>query len=176
MRIFEWVFAMTLLSLAAIAAIGMMLPRDVLVSRSVVIDAPASAVWPFIADLRRGKDWSPWLNKEKATHVRFSQPSRGVGATVEWQSDEVGDDGGRMRIVRSDHGERLTSAFEIADLGPAVSTWDLKEIGGRTTVTWVLMSEVGPGPMERWKGLMIDGRFGSEYERGLDALKQLVEE
>src|SRR5262245_63584893 len=52
-------------SLAAIfAAVALGLPSHVTVSRAVVINAPESAIFPYLNNLHQFEDWSPWKARD----------------------------------------------------------------------------------------------------------------
>lgn len=87
------------LALAAVAAIFAWswvraLPREWTSEAQVEIAAPASEVLPLVEDLHRWKEWSAWNRDIDADVSRtFAGPERGVGARMEWTSEDTAGDG-----------------------------------------------------------------------------------
>ena len=46
---------------------------------------------------------------------------------------------------------------------------------GRTTVVWGYRKDLGFNPVDRYRGLSLDGEVGPDYERGLARLKAFAE-
>ncbi len=81
-------------------------PDTFQVTRSIVIDAPASAVFPAINDMRVNDEWSPWAKIDPNAKITLSGPPMGVGATYYWSgNDEVGE--GEMKTVESRDNEMV---------------------------------------------------------------------
>lgn len=175
MRILKWILGIVVLIGLAFIAIGMVLPREVTVARSITIDAPADQVWPHVSNLRAAEAWSPWLGRDPETKITYSEPPEGVGATMEWASDDPMVGAGKMQITEARPNAHVTATLDFGDMGLATATYDLAEQSGKTTVTWGLVSDMGAGPVGRWMGLMMDRWVGGDYERGLNNLKSLVE-
>ncbi len=71
------------------AAVALGLPAHVTVSRSVVINAPEYAIFPYLNDLRRFSTWSPWAARDPNMKVTYSGPPEGVGSKLVWESDRA---------------------------------------------------------------------------------------
>ena len=66
-----------LASMVALIAL-FLIPATWTVEREVVVDAPPEAIWPWIVDLERWPEWSPW--QEGAYEgVRASRRTRAAG-------------------------------------------------------------------------------------------------
>ena len=65
-----------ILGLGALAVIllgvAFVLPQDVTIARSVVINAPESAVFPYLNNMHGFADWSPWAADRKSTRLNSS--------------------------------------------------------------------------------------------------------
>lgn len=160
---------------ALLAIIGMFLPRNIEVARSIEIDAPASKIFPQFATLKNTVPWSPWLHHDPNTKLSFSDQPSGVGASMTWASDHQSVGSGTMTITDERVNEHLTVALDFGDMGGGTATWDLVETDGKTMATWGMQTDMGAGPIGRWMGLMMDGWIGADYELGLENLKALVE-
>ena len=150
------------------------LPRDVHVTRSIVIDRSAAAVFPFLNSLRRFNEWSPWSAIDPNVKINFSGPESGVGAQMAWAGNsKVGS--GTQTITKSVENTRVLVDLDFGDMGVAKASWLLSSAGEGTRVEWTLDTTVGDNPVGRYMGLFMDRMMGPDYERGLAKLKQRVE-
>lgn len=160
---------------AALIGGAYLLPQEVTVSRSVVIDAEPSAIFPHVNSMQGTEGWSPWLARDPEVQLSYSGPDRGVGNTLEWASDEPSVGNGRQEIVVSVENERVETALDFGEMGTAQAAFLLASSGSGTEVTWTLVSDMGTNPIGRYMGLMMDRWVGGDYEAGLANLKALVE-
>lgn len=175
MRIIGRILIGLVVLIAVIAGVGMLLPRNVEVTRSMVIEAPPSDVFPEVNSLQRAAEWSPWLGIDPEVQTVYSGPEEGVGNRLDWTSDHPQVGNGRQEITVSTPDARVESALDFGDMGTATAWFDLTPEGDATRVTWGLDADMGAGPVGRWMGLMMDTWVGADYETGLQNLKDLVE-
>ncbi|KNG92718.1 SRPBCC family protein [Pseudaestuariivita atlantica] len=175
MRIVKWVLAVLLILAILFVVIGMILPREVTVARSITINAPPEDVFPHVNSMKATEAWSPWLSRDPATKLVYSGPDAGTGARLEWASDNPQVGVGSQVITASTENERVETALDFGDMGTANAAFLLVDAGGATEVTWTLETDMGGNPVGRWMGLMMDRWVGADYERGLANLKALVE-
>lgn len=175
MRIIGRILIGLVLLVVVLAGVGMLLPRNVEVSRSAVVEAPPGEIFPEVNSLQRAAAWSPWLGIDPEVQTTYSGPDAGVGNRLEWQSDHPQVGNGSQEITASMPDSRVESALDFGDMGTAVAWFDLEPQGDATQVTWGLDADMGAGPIGRWMGLMMDDWVGSDYEEGLQNLKDLVE-
>jgi carbon monoxide dehydrogenase subunit G len=161
----------------ALAAIGLVfLPRNVAVSRSIVIDAPVDTVWPLVSDLKVLNEWQPWAEYDpEGTKYTYSGPDVGVGQTMTWSSEHPNVGSGRQEVIAMQPGESITSTLDFGEMGKAHATMVLNPDGEKTRVTWEFRTDLGMNPLTRWFGLMFDSWVGNDYEKGLQNLKALAE-
>ena len=162
--------------IVAIVVVGAayLLPRDVHVTRSIVIDRSAAAVFPFLNSLRRFNEWSPWSAIDPNVKINFSGPESGVGAHMAWAGNsKVGS--GTQTITNSVENTRVIVDLDFGGMGVAKASWLLSPAGEGTRVEWTLDTTVGDNPIGRYMGLFMDRMMGPDYEQGLAKLKQRVE-
>lgn len=173
-----------LLSLVAIVvlAVGLVLvlatgkPDTFRVERSVLIAAPAEAVFPHIDDLHAWERWSAYETKDPDMQRTHSGPARGVGATYAWDGDDnVG--AGRMEIVQSQpvRHVRIRLNFLRPFETESLSDFTLVPEAGGTRVTWAM-----EGPALFVTKIMqvlfdMDAMIGRDFEVGLANLKARAE-
>jgi hypothetical protein len=158
---------------AIVEGVGLMLPRSVHVERSAVIVAPPGQIFPYMNDLRKFNEWSPWPRHDPQTKYAFTGPERGAGAAMTWQSEKHG--AASQHIIASRPDQRVETTFDFGPMGMAWARFSLTPEGAGTRVTWSLDSELPYDPLVRWMGLMLPARIGADYEEGLARLKALVE-
>jgi uncharacterized protein YndB with AHSA1/START domain len=158
-----------------VGAVAFVLPRQVTVQRSTVINATPEAIYPYLSDLRRFNEWSPWANLDPNTKYTFEGEEQGPGQRMRWASNDPKVGTGTQEIMELTTNEQVKVSLDFGDLGPARSWYNLTPEGNGTQVTWGFASDLGFNPLTRWMGLMFDTRIGAEFERGLASLKQVVE-
>jgi len=95
---------------AILAAVAVGLPAHVTVARSVVINAPESAVFPYVNNLHRLGDWSPWKLRDPQLTMTYGGPEEGKGAQIQWTSQKPSIGTGSVRRVA-----QLLSVFPRAN-------------------------------------------------------------
>ena len=140
------------------------------ISRSKIINAPAEKVFPPIANLAEWEAWSPWMIMEPEAVVTVADDKQSYG----WKGERVGE--GHMAIT--DQVENKSARYDLTFLKPFKSTakvgMDLSEVDGGTQVTWTMDSQL-PFFMFFMKRMM-ETFVGMDYDRGLNLLKDYVED
>jgi uncharacterized protein YndB with AHSA1/START domain len=154
--------------------IGLVLPSGFKVQRSVVINAPASKVYPLIADPRQWKQWAVWNRRDPAMQMQYSGAESGTGAKWEWQSKTEGN--GAMEFTAAVPNKHVDYMLSFPDLGMS-SRGELRLMaeGPGTRVTWTNEGDMGNNPVNRYFGLVMDRLVGPDFEAGLGNLKTLAE-
>jgi len=96
-----------------------------------------------------------------SAHVERDVPEVGTGSTL---------------IVQSNPPKRVVNRLELPDLSNATYYFEIDETDDGSRVTWGFDTEFRGNLIGRYFGLMMDRWIGAEYERGLENLKQLVEQ
>jgi uncharacterized protein YndB with AHSA1/START domain len=166
------------LTVAAIVAlllvIGLLLPSGFKVQRSVVINAPASRIYPMIADPRQWKGWAVWNQRDPAMQMQYSGPDTGTGAKWSWQSKTEGN--GVMEFTAAVPDKHINYALSFPDMDmTSRGQLRLAPENGGTRVTWTNEGDMGSSPINRYFGLMMDRLVGPDFEAGLVNLKAAAE-
>lgn len=164
------------LLVAAVLIIGAFQPATYRVTRSVVIVAPAPAIFPDVNDLHRWRDWSPYEKVDPAMQRAFEGPASGVGAVYSWAgNNDVGS--GKMTIVESRASELIRIKLEffkpMAGQGEAVFTFVPE--AGATRVTWEMRGDKNYLSKVICMFMNMDKMIGGQFEEGLAALKAQAE-
>lgn len=175
MRILRNLLIGVVLFLAAASGLAYLLPRNVIVEREIVVNAPAEEVFERVSSLQAFSEWSPWRDDDPDMVVTYSGPESGVGNIMEWTSDDPQVGNGRQEITEVIENESVRTALDFGDMGTAQAWWLLDDVDGGTRVVWGLDADMGNSPVGRWMGVFMDGMVGEDYERGLERLRAGVE-
>jgi DNA gyrase inhibitor GyrI len=140
------------------------------ISRSKIINAPAEKVFKVVGNLDEWEAWSPWMMMEPEATVTVAPD----GQSYSWHGERVGE--GSMAITESV--DNQSARYDLTFLKPFKSHakvgMDLKVVEGGTKVTWSMDSQL-PFFLFFMKGMM-EAYVGMDYERGLNNLKDYVED
>ncbi len=154
--------------------VGLMLPREIHIERSITIERSTATLFPYVNSLKRFNEWSPWTKIDPNVKISFSGPDAGVGSAMTWiGNSKVGK--GSQVITESVADTRVASDLEFGGMGTAKAVWALASEGTATRVTWSLDFDLGANPAAHFMGLFVDKAVGPDYERGLAQLKVLAE-
>ena len=159
---------------AILAAVAVGLPAHVTVARSVVINAPESTVFPYVNNLHRLGDWSPWKLRDPQLTMIYGGPEEGKGAQIQWTSQKPSIGTGSMSISDSNLNRSVDLAANFNNV-EGTSAFEIAPSGSGSKLTWRFGYDTGSSPLKRWKALMLDSFIGAEYRTGLDQLKEKIE-
>lgn len=170
---------LTLVAISALlilfAGIGLLLPRHVVVERSIAIKAPAATVFALVDGYTHFNSFSPWAGNNPATAYDYSGPRNGVGATMIWRSKNPHFGSGKQQVIESVPYEQVRSVVDMEEMGEALSTFLLNPTGDVTHVNWRFEAELDASIQARWSGRLFDRWIGADFENGLARLAVLAE-
>lgn len=174
---FVKIIAILLLSIVGIAGIvGLFLPENAKVERSVYMKSRASIAYQLINDLKQWPSWSPWHQIDPNTIWNYSEPAIGKGAWYSWNSENHNLGAGKMTINSCVIDERIDLTLEMNGMGSAQIQFLIEGKGAQTKLSWVLTKQLGNNPYARYWGLLMDKMMGPDFEKGLEALKHIAEQ
>lgn len=173
MKFLKWLLgALALLGVVLIGG-ALLLPSSTHVERTVVIERPVAQVHATLNSFARFNQWSPWFAADPQAKYSYSGPTEGVGARMQWAGTQAVGTGSQTILESAP--DKIVVALDF-DGSQARATYALAAEGAqRTRVTWSFDSQHGFNPLGRWMGLLFDKMIGGDYERGLAALKTLLE-
>ncbi len=164
--------------LVAIVAVGMLVPSNYTMERSIVIQAAPERVHEFVGHLDKWPQWAPWADEDPELVITMGPMSTGVGASQSW-SGKDGD--GDLVFTKCD--PVLGIAYDMAfvmdgERLPATSAMVYSGSGTETTVTWTMEGDwegTVPTPIAGWMTLFTPMMMGGTFESGLSKLKEVAE-
>lgn len=140
------------------------------VSKSIKINKSPAEVYQIVADFNHWTAWSPWIITEPETKVTVDAEKK----TYHWEGNRTGE--GNMIITAEKENESLD--IDLTFLKPWKSQGKvrllIKAYGNGSEVTWTLDSSL-PFFLFWMKNMMI-ALLGMDYQRGLNMLKDYVED
>lgn len=175
MKIIKRILLVLIVLIGLLAGIGMLLPSQAHVERSLEISAPAESIFPLIANFKENSKWSPWHALDPDMKQTFTGEEGTVGSKVAWVSEHKHVGTGSQEITALDPNKRIETHLDFGKQGTAEAYFQFDEANGGCTLTWGFDSDLGNNPIGRYFGLMFDSMIGPSYEEGLNNLKTLAE-
>lgn len=158
----------------AIILVGFFLPREVLVQRSVAIDASPEIAYEVLNELAYFNAWSPWYARNSEAEYRLEGPVSGPGAALAW-TDRDGSETGRLWITESVPAERIELRMELGETESG-HFLRIEPAEQGVKVAWGMRMRFGTLDLTgRYIGLMLPSLVGGDLRRGLEQLKDLLE-
>lgn len=176
LRLFGRILIGIVVIIGAFAIFVALKPGDYSITRSALINAPASKVFDQVNDFHNWETWSPWAKLDPAARNSFEGSASGTGAGFAWSgNDKVGE--GRMTITQSHPNDLVLINLEF--IKPFASTcnteFTFKPQGGQTLVTWTMSGKNGFVAKAFCLFMNMDKSVGGDFERGLSQMKAVVE-
>ena len=154
--------------------ISIFLPSRWEIQRSLEIKASKSEIYRQLEDLNNWLNWYPWTNKSDITlRHEISQPSRGIGATMKWQGQMTKP--GKVVITQSDPQQGVWYNLTLNESMEVQGSILMSETENGILVTWQDQGSLEHSFISRLLVSTLDEMVGADFEKGLQALKQLVE-
>ena len=146
------------------------------VERSVTIAAPPEAAFAQVNDFHAWASWSPYEKLDPGMKRTFEGAPSGVGAVYAWSGNkEIGE--GRMTIEKS---EPSQIAIKLEFIKPFTATntatFSFVPAPEGTKVTWAMDGKNSFLAKAMHLVMDMDKLVGTDFERGLSAMKTVAEE
>ena len=159
---------------------GLILPNEINVRRSVIINAPVEVIHSNLNNLKKWPLWSPWLEQDSSIKTTIGEISQGVGASQVWQGA-----GGSGQLTFTQSSITQGIVYDMSFDGDST----LYQVGfsyqinddlsssnsDKVTVTWTMKGEMSPIIIGNYFALLMDSLIGDSYLLGLEKLKVLSE-
>ncbi len=160
--------------LILLAVVGLMIPNDYEVSRSVEINADKEKIHKYVGDLEKWPAWSPWKEGDPTIETKIGEKSTGVGASQSWTGKE-GD--GRLEFVKSNEDKGIGyDLFFMGDKNKSYAEMNYNDANNDSVeVQWIMVGEINIPVIGGYFALMMDRMVGPMFEKGLGNLKTVTE-
>ena len=165
--------------IAVLIILGLIfLPSAWDIDRSTKINASAEVVFPYVNNLKKFNEWSPWNELDTAIVTTFSGAEEGVGAESEWKSETQGN--GKMKIIESTNPTGITTGLwfesEYEEEATLFASFTLDEEEGVTEVHWIIKQDIPVWNIfARMMVFIATPMISETYSDGLENLKVLSE-
>ena len=176
MKTLKKLFLIVLAVFLILVVIGFLVPKTRQVERSILIDAPPSAVFAKVNGFRYFNDWSPFVATMPDAEYSYVGPDFGIGSKMSWSTPEPKSEAGSQIIVASTPYERVDVELDLGPRGEAQVAYLLQPEDGGTRITWTFDTDFGFNLVGRYFGLLLDRNLGPLYAQGLANLKRISEE
>ncbi|WP_432797093.1 SRPBCC family protein [Poriferisphaera sp. WC338] len=157
-----------------VVVVGLFLPNDFRVARTVTVNATADTIHPYVNDLNQWNQWEPWTKVDPTIVTTLGNQAVGVGANHSWVGQESGS--GSLVITQSSPDSGVTFDVTIDEHGSTSQAAIIYASSGDTTeVTWQMTGKIDVPVIGGYLCMMMDGQVGHCFEYGLDRLKTISE-
>jgi hypothetical protein len=151
-------------------------PTNFRIIRVATFSVPLSYAFEQVNDLHKWEAWSPWAKMDPSMKRTYEGPPAGTGAIHSWKGNsKVGE--GRMTITESRPSELVRIKLEFLKPFKATNTaeFTFKPVGEQTEVTWSMSGTNNFFGKAFDLFMNMDKTVGADFERGLAAMKALLE-
>lgn len=162
--------------IAILLILGLVLPKKMIVERSVVVDAPIAQVFSHIQYLEKQDAWSPWNELDPNMEKSIEGEDGTVGALSRWSGNkDVGVGYQKITAIEPNQKVELDLVFEEPWESKADIYITLDEVQDGTKVTWGFESKT-PIPDNIMMAVMgMRKALAKDFDNGLGLLKEIVE-
>jgi len=150
-----------------ITILSLFIPSRLMITRAVVINAPAGKVFSEISDLQNWKHWQPVFINDSAK-IKF-----GSSNSCEWESK-----GKKNTVQITEKKDNAVSAILSRtgenDVQNTISVLPLSD-SNQVQVEWNVLIKLKWYPWEKFYGIFIEKITGQGYEDALNSLKVYTE-
>ena len=146
--------------------------------KTILIQAPAAAVWPHVCSLSAINTWNPWLSLDPDIKQQITGTDGKPGAVYSWDSQVKAAGAGNQTITGIIENKEFATHIEFIRpfKGKGEGYLRLQEVPGGTEATWGIDSST-PYPMNFIKIFgVIEKNLERDFTKGLNKLKTICEQ
>ncbi|KAF1702455.1 polyketide cyclase [Pseudoxanthomonas suwonensis] len=176
-RLIEFLIALGIVAGLALL-VGVVLPDHRHISESVETNRKMTIVYDTVNNLRRFRDWNTLVLRDPKIELRTSGAVAGVGARLDYtsQDDRIGS--GSWEIVESIPNEKVVIKVEDVTAGHDKTVQFLLEPTGKNNrnvkITQTYDVEYGWNLVGRYAGLYVSRHVGDDMKMGLARMSNML--
>lgn len=175
MKILKILFIVLILIVAIIVVIGLFLPSDITVERTITINTTPLQIFPQINNLPNWSKWTVWAQMDTNMTNIYEGSEAGEGSIYKWSgNEEVGS--GMITITKSDSSEGIWYDMSMEEgqfQSKGYITYEPEE--DQTSVTWGYQADAGGNIIFKYVMVFFKPYVEHDFDMGLQGLKNLVE-
>ena len=169
MKFVKWLLIVVLSLVVLFVVIGLLLPSDFSVSRSIRVGVGVEHAFKQVNVIKNWEKWSPWQKMDSTVVLIYEGPKQGKGAKYHWEGELTG--AGTLTLVKSEMNSKVETEIEFKDMGMGYGFWTFSQEGDETVVEWRFDSDMGSNIIWKWMALFTEETFGDQLMDGLEDLK-----
>lgn len=175
MKFLKYLLLVLVIAIIGIAIFIATQPNEYDVSRTRVINAPASYVFNNVNEFKNWQKWGPWMEEDPTIEATYPEQTSGVGGHYSWTSKQGP---GNIKTVSLEPNASINQKIQFSDYEPSDVYWKFKEVEGGTEVTWGMKSDNVPFDFKMGSAFSggFDGMLGPMHEKGLENLDKVITE
>lgn len=175
MKVLKYILIGIVALIAIFLLIGAFAPKEIKVSRSVVIKGDKAVILDQIKNLRKADVWSPWNEYDPNMKHTYAGTDGEVGSSTSWEGNKDVGTGTQTISSFTDNQVVMDVQFKEPMESSAIATFDLADDADGVKVTWSFVSNM-KFPMNAMCVFMdMDAMVGKDFDKGLAKLKDIVE-
>lgn len=173
MRLFKGFFVVLAGLFIFITILSLFIPSRIMITKAVVINAPADKVFNQVSDLQNWKHWQPVFINDSAK-IKFNTTADGTSNSCEWNSK---GEKNTMQVTQKTNNSiaatlKRTGENEVKNTISILPLADTSQVQAE----WNVLIKLKWYPWEKFYGIFIEKITGQGYEDALNSLKKYVEE
>lgn len=156
--------------------VGLILPNEIKVERSVTINAPLELVHANLNNLEKWPLWSPWTAQDPTVKTVIGNIKQGVGASQTWQG---ASGSGQLEFLQSSLADGILYNMSFNGDSTVYKTgFSYQQSDNQLNqikVTWFMKGEMTPIIIGNYFALLMDTLIGDSFVQGLEKLKFVSE-
>ncbi len=155
-----------------ITLLSLFIPSKLMVTRAVVINAPADKVYNAVSNLQNWKYWQPVFINDSAK-INFYTGANGVSDSCTWYSK------GKKNTIQitKKTSQSVSATLKRTGENEVLNTISLLPLADSNQVQaeWNVLIKLKWYPWEKFYGIFIEKITGEGYEAALNSLKSYIE-
>jgi effector-binding domain-containing protein len=177
-KFFQFLGILFAIVILAILVFGLVEPRDIIVKRSILVQAPKDSVFEQVVNFKNWPNWSPWQKLDSGMKTTYEGVDGQPGSGYTWAGDENKVGSGEMKSTAV-QGTNMQYDFHL-NIKPwqlnATGSLDVKDTtNGNVLVTWTFNKHSAYPFNAAAMFLDLEKWMGPDLETGLQNIKKYTE-